>query len=258
MQLPEAVTRRGAGGQLQVWRLMATLLRAPARVGALMRLARRYRAANRSLAAVAASRIARTRRARRRPSGALVRALVTGATGFVGAAVARALLREGWEVRALVRARARIAATSQRIAVEVVEGDLADAASLERALRGCEALFHVAADYRLGAFDPQQLYQTNVEGTRNILNAAREAGVRRIVYTSSVATIGIPAGWLARHRGHAVGARGHDRPLQALQISRGGGGAGCGRAGSAGRHRQPVDADRAGRRQADAYGTDGV
>jgi dihydroflavonol-4-reductase len=120
-----------------------------------------------------------------------MRALVTGATGFVGAAVARALLSEGWEVRALAR-KGSDRRNLQRINVEVVEGNLNDAASLTPAVAGCEALFHVAADYRLGAFDPRELYQTNVEGTRNILNAARAAGVRRVVYTSSVATIGIP------------------------------------------------------------------
>lgn len=121
-----------------------------------------------------------------------MRALLTGGTGFVGAAVARALLRQGWEVRAVVRAGA-----DQRnlnaLQLEVVGGDLNDAGSLERAARGCAAVLHVAADYRLGARNPQQLYQTNVEGTRNLLNAARAAGVQRIVYTSSVATIGIPA-----------------------------------------------------------------
>src|ERR1700738_317 len=120
-----------------------------------------------------------------------MRALVTGATGFVGAAVARALVREGWQVRVLARAgsdRRNIEA----LPVEVSEGNLADRLSLDRALGGCEALFHVAADYRLGAPDPRQLYQTNVEGTRNILDASRQAGVRRIVYTSSVATVGIP------------------------------------------------------------------
>jgi dihydroflavonol-4-reductase len=120
-----------------------------------------------------------------------MRALVTGATGFVGAAVARALLAEGWEVRALAR-KGSDRRNLQRIAVEVVEGNLNDAGSLAPALQGCAALFHVAADYRLGAFDPQELYRTNVDGTRNILSAAREAGVRRVVYTSSVATIGIP------------------------------------------------------------------
>ena len=121
-----------------------------------------------------------------------MRALVTGATGFVGAAVARALLEEGWDVRALAR-RGSDRRNLHSLRVEVIEGDLADTGSLQRALAGCEALFHVAADYRLGAFDPQQLYKTNVEGTRNILKAALEAGVRRVVYTSSVATIGIPS-----------------------------------------------------------------
>jgi dihydroflavonol-4-reductase len=120
-----------------------------------------------------------------------MRALVTGATGFVGAAVARALLRDGWEVRALAR-KGSDRRNLRSIAVEIVEGDLADTDSLRPALAGCEGLFHVAADYRLGAFDPAQLYKTNVEGTRNILNVARAAGVRRVVYTSSVATIGIP------------------------------------------------------------------
>ena len=120
-----------------------------------------------------------------------MKALVTGATGFVGAAVARALLQEGWGVRALAR-KGSDRRNLQRINVEVVEGDLNNAASLAPAVAGCEALFHVAADYRLGAFDPRELYRTNVEGTRNILNAARAAAVRRVVYTSSVATIGIP------------------------------------------------------------------
>src|ERR1700732_2236481 len=121
-----------------------------------------------------------------------MRALVTGATGFVGAAVARALVREGWQVRVLVRAgsdRRNI----QALPVEVSEGTLTDRTSLERALRGCEGLFHVAADYRLGAPDPRQLYQTNVEGTRNLLSADVQAGVKKIIYTSSVATMGIPA-----------------------------------------------------------------
>jgi dihydroflavonol-4-reductase len=121
-----------------------------------------------------------------------MRALLTGATGFVGAAVARALLQEGWQVRALVRPQAdrRNLGTLE---LETLAGDLADGDSLERAARGCEALFHVAADYRLGARNPQELYRTNVEGTRNVFNAARAARVARVVYTSSVATVGIPA-----------------------------------------------------------------
>jgi dihydroflavonol-4-reductase len=121
-----------------------------------------------------------------------MRALVTGATGFVGSAVARALLLAGWQVRALARKDSPVR-NLQQLAVEIAAGDLADRPSLERALGDCEALFHVAADYRLGARDPDQLYRTNVEGTRNILDASRAAGVARIVYTSSVATIGLPA-----------------------------------------------------------------
>jgi dihydroflavonol-4-reductase len=121
-----------------------------------------------------------------------MRALVTGTTGFVGAAVARALLHEGWTVRALVRPTSD-RRNLQGLELEPVLGDLNDAGSLAAAAAGCEALFHVAADYRLGARRPQELYRTNVEGTRNILAAARSAGVARVVYTSSVATIGIPA-----------------------------------------------------------------
>jgi dihydroflavonol-4-reductase len=119
-----------------------------------------------------------------------MRALVTGATGFVGAAVARALDAAGWQVRVLARVGSDRGNVLQH--AEVVEGDLAEICSLERALDGCAGLFHVAADYRLGAQDSKPLYRTNVEGTRNVLTAARTAGVARIVYTSSVATIGIP------------------------------------------------------------------
>ena len=121
-----------------------------------------------------------------------MRALVTGATGFVGAAVAKALVAAGWQVRVLVRSGSD-RGNLRTLAVQIVEGELADIGSLERALEGCDGLFHVAADYRLGARDPRPLYRTNVEGTRNILGAARTVGVSRIVYTSSVATVGIPA-----------------------------------------------------------------
>jgi len=121
-----------------------------------------------------------------------MRALVTGATGFVGSAVARALLARGWDVRVLVRPNSD-RRNLQALALELAEGDLTDAASLMQPLQGCQALFHVAADYRLGAPDPEQLYRVNVEGTRNILHACQAAAVPRIVYTSSVATMGIPA-----------------------------------------------------------------
>lgn len=121
-----------------------------------------------------------------------MRALVTGASGFLGSAVARALLEAGWQVRVLLR-EASDRTNVRKLSVEIVLGDLTDAPSLQRALADCDALFHVAADYRLGARDPEQLYRTNVEGTRNLLAAAATTGVGKIVYTSSVATMGIPA-----------------------------------------------------------------
>ncbi len=121
-----------------------------------------------------------------------MKALVTGATGFVGAAVARALLLRGWRVRALVRARSD-RRNLEGQAVELFIGDLGDRSSLDRAVVDCDALFHVAADYRLWAPDPTELYRNNVDGTSNLLSAAERAAVARIVYTSSVATVGIPA-----------------------------------------------------------------
>ncbi len=120
-----------------------------------------------------------------------MKALVTGASGFVGSAVARALIARGWDVRCLVR-ESSTRRNLEGLSAELVFGDLADGASLERALAGCEALFHAAADYRLGAPDPRELYQTNVEGTRHILQAAQRQRVEHVVYTSSVATVGLP------------------------------------------------------------------
>jgi len=120
-----------------------------------------------------------------------MKALVTGATGFVGANLVRELLADGDAVRALVRpGRDRRNLTG--LEVELAEGDLRDPESLRSALTGVSVLYHVAADYRLWASDPRELYTSNVNGTRNILEAAREAGVERVVYTSTVGTLGIP------------------------------------------------------------------
>ena len=119
------------------------------------------------------------------------KALVTGATGFVGAAVARALLASGFAVRALARQHSP-RTNLEGLVVEVVEGDLTDPASLRRAAANCTAVFHVAADYRLWTRDAAAMFRVNVEGSRAVVLAAMEAGVRRIVYTSSVATLGIP------------------------------------------------------------------
>lgn len=118
--------------------------------------------------------------------------LVTGASGLVGAAVARRLVHAGHEIRALVRASSD-RRNLERLPVDCAVGDLTDRASLDRALAGCAALFHVAADYRLWALDAAELYAANVTGTRNIMQAALGAGVERIVYTSSVATLGLDA-----------------------------------------------------------------
>ena len=117
--------------------------------------------------------------------------LVTGATGFVGWHVARHLVEAGRRVRVLVRDPARVRELDN---VEVVQGDLEDPAAVRQAVDGCEALCHVAADYRLWVRNPAEMYRSNVDGTRNVLEAACRAGVERIVYTSTVGTIGIPAG----------------------------------------------------------------
>ncbi len=115
--------------------------------------------------------------------------LVTGATGFVGSAVARCLLAEGEAVRVLVR-RSSDTRNIDGLEVERVVGDLGDPASLKAAVAGCRRLYHVAADYRLWVPDPPAIYAINVDGSRSLLLAAAEAGVERIVYTSSVATLG--------------------------------------------------------------------
>ncbi|UJP06247.1 MAG: NAD-dependent epimerase/dehydratase family protein [Nitrosomonas sp.] len=118
-----------------------------------------------------------------------MKSLVTGATGFLGSAVMRCLLAAGHEVRVLVRPESD-RRNVQNFTVETIEGDLRDTASLKRAVQGCDSVFHVAADYRLWVPDPGTMSDINVQGTRALIIAAHEAGVERIVYTSSVATLG--------------------------------------------------------------------
>jgi len=118
-----------------------------------------------------------------------MRVFVTGATGFLGSHVARVLAAQGAELRLLVRTSSDLRNIAD-LNAERVTGDLREPASYSKALAGCDAVFHVAADYRLWVRDPDEMYRSNVEGTRGLLDAARKQGVRRVVYTSSVATMG--------------------------------------------------------------------
>lgn len=121
--------------------------------------------------------------------------LVTGGTGFIGSAVVRHLLERGEAVRVLVR-RGSDLRNLAGLPVELAYGDLRDRNAVREAIRGCQRLYHVAASYRLWSLNPEELYEVNVDGTRNILEAAGEEGVGRIVYTSSVGALGIPTGGL--------------------------------------------------------------
>jgi dihydroflavonol-4-reductase len=118
-----------------------------------------------------------------------LKAFVTGATGFLGSHVARALAEQGAELRLLVRPTSDLR-NIEGLKADRVTGDLRDPDSIEKAVSGCDVVFHVAADYRLWVRDPAEMYRSNVEGTRSLLEAARKQGVRRVVYTSSVATMG--------------------------------------------------------------------
>ncbi|MGA2922870.1 MAG: hopanoid-associated sugar epimerase [Candidatus Sulfotelmatobacter sp.] len=118
-----------------------------------------------------------------------MRAFVTGATGFIGSHVARVLGEQGADLRLLVRATSNLK-NLEGLKAETATGDLRDSSSFEKAISGCDVVFHVAADYRLWVQDPAEMYRSNVEGTRALLDAARKNGVRCMVYTSSVATIG--------------------------------------------------------------------
>jgi len=117
--------------------------------------------------------------------------LVTGATGFVGANVARLLVADGYRVRVLARPVSSLAAL-EGCPVQVLRGDMLQPDAVARAIEGCARVFHVAADYRLWARDPTEIYRNNVEGTRTVLEACARAGVERVIHTSSIGTLGLP------------------------------------------------------------------
>jgi dihydroflavonol-4-reductase len=137
-----------------------------------------------------------------------MKAFITGATGFVGSHVARALAEQGADLRLLVRATSRLDNIAD-LRAETATGDLRNPESLKKAMAGCEFVFHVAADYRLWVRDPEQMYLSNVEGTRAIIRSAQESGVRRVIYTSSVATMGFT------REGHIAG---EDSPVSLKEM----------------------------------------
>jgi len=121
-----------------------------------------------------------------------MRAMLTGATGFVGGNLLDLLLERGWSVRCLVRNREQASRILPEDEVELYQGDLRDPDKVLGCAKGCQVLFHTAADYRLWVPDPENMYCVNVEGTKNVLNAAASSGVERVVHTSSVGALGIP------------------------------------------------------------------
>ncbi len=122
-----------------------------------------------------------------------MRVMLTGATGFLGGNLLACLVERGFRVRCLVRGTKRPPLAQDRGEVEVCLGDLREPESVEACAAGCEVIFHVAADYRLWVPDPDVMFAINVEGTRNVLRAAAKVGVQRVVYTSTVGTLGIPS-----------------------------------------------------------------
>jgi dihydroflavonol-4-reductase len=124
-----------------------------------------------------------------------MKVLVTGATGFIGGNLARELCRRGYQVRALVRPNSSTL-TIEDTGIEMVTGDILDQESLDKAVRGCQRVFHCAAVYSFWSPDPRAIYRTNVDGTAAVLETCRRAGVERVVYTSTVSTIGLVAGGL--------------------------------------------------------------
>ncbi|PKB81358.1 MAG: hypothetical protein BZY88_06630 [SAR202 cluster bacterium Io17-Chloro-G9] len=144
-----------------------------------------------------------------------MKVLVTGATGFIGGNLSRLLWRRGYQVRALVRPGSNTL-TIQDTGIEQVEGDILDRDSLAQAVQGCQAVFHCAAAYTFWSPSPDLIYQTNVKGTENVLGAAEEAGVSKVVYTSTVSTIGLPQETFADGLGGDLGNE--DTPVQAHHL----------------------------------------
>ncbi|WP_394849200.1 NAD-dependent epimerase/dehydratase family protein [Pendulispora brunnea] len=143
----------------------------------------------------------------------MLKAMVTGASGFVGANVARALVERGRSVRVFVRASSD-RGNLEGLDAEVAEGDLRDAESVARAVRGCDEVYHVAAEYTFWSNEPASMYQSNVQGTKNVMDACLRENVARVVYTSTVGTIG-----LASIDGDAMGARDERTPLADGQLT---------------------------------------
>ena len=120
-----------------------------------------------------------------------MKVLITGSSGFIGTAVTRAVVAQGNAVRVLIRPTSNLK-NLEGLPIETIHGDLQDPQSLRKAIAGCQGLYHVAAHYALWDQDPDTFYKINVEGTKNLLCAAGEAGVQRIVYTSTIGAIGLP------------------------------------------------------------------
>ena len=190
-----------------------------------------------------------------RPRADAIDALVTGGTGFVGANVARELVAAGATVRVLARPRADRRAL-QGLRVEIADGDLLNPGSVRRALDGVQTVYHVAADYRLWTPEPAALYRTNVDGTRVVLEAAGEAGVSRVVHTSSVAALGVPTDGEPGTEDTPVTLGDMSGPLRAVQVPRRAARARLRAPRSAGRRGESDGAARALGRQADADRTD--
>ncbi len=180
-----------------------------------------------------------------------MRVFITGATGFVGGHVARQYATGGASLRLLTRQTSRLDSLSG-INAEMVKGDLREPEKLRSALMGCDALVHVAADYRLWVRDPEQMYAANVDGTRELLKLAREVGIQRVVYTSSVATMGFKADGTIVNEDTPVALSDMIGHVQTIEVPGRAGGHTSRKGRPACHYSESYDPDRCRRRQADA------